>query len=164
MSLNLEQLIDVLAQSSGDERARSLVEEACASLGVRFPPMGPDLSRVIDALKVRPGAVGASIRLALRRADPARTTSRGHPVAPAELGSGAHDMRGGAQRLVDLLTPALGKGQAQHVVHSACLSLGLDVDWLTQDQVDRVLAHLSSRDDYIATAARFAKVKTLLGA
>lgn len=163
MSLTLQQLIDVLAQSSGEERARSIVVDECARLRVRFPPSSAEeLARVTSELSRRAGAVGASIRLALRRADPARSTSRGHGAAATEAGSGAHDAVGGAQRLIDLLTPALGKIQAQNLVLSTCLEIGLEADWLTLQQVDRVLDHLSSRGDYIATVARFAKAKAML--
>lgn len=163
---DVEQLIAVLAPASGVERARAVVQEACTEAGAPFPPPKERMRAVTQRLAERSGAIGAAIRLALRRAatrkpdGPARPVDaeRGEPAPPApepglpEPGS----------RLVHLLAPALGESKARSAVAEVARRLGLTARrWSERDEV-HVLDTLAAGTDYVATVARFAKAKTML--
>lgn len=155
-----ETLVSLLAQSSGLERARAVVDEECKRLGIAHPPTGAALERVVQALAQRSGAVGTSIRLFLRREEARGVTPPKGSITP-EAHAAAHSAS--TEPLVRMLAPALGDEKAEHVVSEACARLGLRMLALTPNDQRRVLDLLSAGSDYVATVARFAKARTLLG-
>lgn len=149
-----EALVALLAPASGVERSKTVIVEECARLGVSYPPSGPALEKVVHALSMRSGAIGTSIRLALRRAAQVVPASPPPPTAAAEPKPGAD--------LIELLSPVLGEDKARSVVAEACTRLGLALDTLSARDSRRVLDLLSAGGDFVATIARFAKARTFL--
>jgi hypothetical protein len=165
---DVDQLIALLAQASGVERARAIVEEACGEAGVPFPPSVVGTRAVVQRLAGRSGAVGAAVRLAQRRAATrAPDGAAAWPVAaPVRRDPTPTDETKTAEppppSVVALLSPALGETQAAEVVHDVASRLGLDARALSARDAARVLDVLAARSDYVATVARFAKAKAML--
>ena len=146
-------LVALLAPASGVERSKTVIVEECARLGVPYPPTGPALERVVDALSMRSGAIGTSIRLAFRRATKELNASPPPHGGPEPKPT---------PDLIALLAPVLGDDKAQSVVRDACARLGLGASSLSTTDSRRVLDLLSAGGDFVATIARFAKARTLL--
>lgn len=171
---DVEQLIAILTPAAGLERARAVVQEACAELGVPFPPGRESTRTVAVLLAQRSGAVGVAVRLALRRESTTPSLRREPPaslkpakerdVTPVRVHREPREEPPAPPTadLVELLSSALGEATAREVVEATARRLGLDAAALGDRERQRILDLLAEGSDYVATVARFAKAKVML--
>lgn len=170
---DVEQLIAILAPAAGLERARAVVQEACAELGVPFPPGRESTRNVAILLAQRSGAVGVAVRLALRREattpslrrePPSLKPAKERDVTPVRVHREPREEPPAPPTadLVELLSSALGEATAREVVEATARRLGMEVSTLGDRERQRILDLLAEGSDYVATVARFAKAKVML--
>jgi hypothetical protein len=161
-----QELIDILAPTTGEERARELVRGAIASLGIASEPLTlPNAIRVLEFLSQTSGVVGAvtrfaQARLRLREANltpPTRSISR--QMARVSANSELH-----RPELTALLASSLGEEKSDEVVLESLRALHFPEDRFTLEQALGVLERLAASEDLVGVAARFAKAHLLMRA
>jgi hypothetical protein len=172
----------LLACSLGDEKARSVWDDALRRLGV--PPIDSysrgQAKALLDSLAGDDGIIGLAARFARVRLDledsatsqPPRRASSGRLAAvrapeliserqgrgPAS-GPGAPDPR---VDLLDLLIPALGEEKAKEALAHHAKRLGFEPDPLSRGQAIAILDAMLTTPGLIGVVANFAKVAFLL--
>lgn len=160
-----EELIDILAPTTGEERARELVRGAVASLGITSEPLTlPNAIRVLEFLSQTSGVVAAvtrfaQARLRLREANltPPSTRSISRQMARVSVNDALH-----RAELTVLLASSLGEEKSDEVVLESLRALHFPEDRFTLEQALGVLERLAASEDLVGVAARFAKAHLLM--
>ena len=159
----LEELVQVLSPTAGQERARELVRSAIELLGVTSNPLSlPDAIRVLELLGRTPGVVGsvtrfARARLTLRAATASFTSAP--PPSTRQPFPAPKDALLRRAELTALLAPSLGDEKSGEVIATTIRKLGYREEDLTLAQALAVLETLTYAGGLVGVAARFAKAR-----
>jgi hypothetical protein len=157
------ELLSRLAGVVGEERAAEIVDDTARALGLDGTAEA-GVEPIVDRLAESRGAIGATVRL-LRSRSRLATQSHARDVErPLDDGTGPRPSVDHANvgKLVDLLTPALGKERATELVATAIVRLSLDRRALGRRDGLAVLEALALQPGLTGTVARFAKARAHL--
>jgi hypothetical protein len=139
----------LLSSALGPARARTVVEETLARLGISAttPIESPLARRVLEKISESEGLVGVTGRVALMRFEVGRTHS-----------SAAFTLKRRLEIVAGLLAPTLGKERADSLVREQARTLGLPEE-IDLDQALVLLEHIAHIPGVTGIAARFAKTR-----
>jgi hypothetical protein len=149
-------LATLLAPALGYERADHVVRETLTRLGFSTRGLSTEqATRVLEMISTMQGVVGIAGRFALARAPrEAMSTSGAFRSAVKPMSVGA---------VVELFVPSVGKTKATEVVEEALQKLQIRSNMLSSTEVAAVLELLVNGTGIVATVARFARARLLLG-
>lgn len=149
----------------GEARARQLVAEAAAAIGVS-PDDEDAIPQIVDRIAATRGGVGATVRLLRARARKSQTRMPAvrapEPDAPSDTGPRPIRVHPNLGRLVALLSDGLGLERAADLVGDRIVSLGLDGARIGRADALVILESLAKEEGVVAMAASFAKVRAHL--